>query len=328
MTTENFLSFAKEATKAQAKLRLAIGGPSGSGKTYSMLSILMAMGCQKIVVLDTEYGSAAKYSNEFGRKFDTIDNTCWKGNFDPRRLSACLKSISGNYDGIIVDSLTHFWMGPGGMLTLVDEFAKKAAARNGKFDTYAAWKQADPLYNELIQTVLGLPCHFAAGLRAKTEYVRSEDSNGKTKITKTGMGLQIREGFEYEFDVEGMLDMDHNFVVGKTRCSTIDGKIYSRPAANIADPLVAWLTDGTPVVPATTTEPTTPAPAPTPDPAPAPITVAIDFVAKMQATKTIDELKAVANEIRVAHRAKQITQEAYNNVLSPAYKAQLKAVSV
>lgn len=243
--SSQILDFLVEATKEQSKLRMAIAGPSGSGKTFSAINILLEMGCENIAVLDTEHGSAAKYATSFKRKFKVIDNRYWKSNFDPRRLSAALKALAAaGVDGIVTDSLSHFWMGPGGMLQLIDAIAlKKANGNAARKDTWGAWNEGDKIYAELVQTILALPCHFIATLRAKSEY-EDVEVNGRKKKQKVGMQAQVREGFEYEFDVEGMMTMDHNFVVGKTRCSSLDEQIFHKPGKNIAEPLMAWLTDG------------------------------------------------------------------------------------
>ena len=63
------LQFAK-ATKEQAKLRLAIFGPSGSGKTFTSLRLATGIG-GKIAFIDTERGSASKYSDRF--EFDVLE---------------------------------------------------------------------------------------------------------------------------------------------------------------------------------------------------------------------------------------------------------------
>lgn len=354
----NVLSFITQATKAQGKLRLAVSGPSGSGKTFTAINVLAHMGCKKILVLDSEHGSAAKYANEFPVKFDVIDNKYWQSKFDPRRLIAVLKQVGPLYDGVVCDSLTHFWMGPGGMLSLVDDFAKKAQARNGKYDSFAAWKEADPIYNELVQTILALPCHFVACLRAKSEY---EDvvENGKKKKVKVGMASQMREGFEYEFDVEGMMTMNHEFIVGKTRCRALDEQIVQKPGANLAGPLLAWLTDGEPVgneaykpeAQAVGCVETTPEQAASVGPnvgsthengTPMPVaeeeqvpptsrspetlpTKPVEaFILKIAESKNEVELKAVATEIKAALKDKKLTADEYNGVLSPAYSKHSK----
>lgn len=336
--SNDILSFFTEATKEQSKLRLAIGGPSGSGKTFSAINILMEMGCERIGVLDTEHGSAAKYSNSFARKFKVVDNRFWQSNYDPRRLIAVLKELAPHVDGIVVDSLTHFWMGPGGMLTLVDEFAKKAQQRGGKYDTFGAWKHVDPIYNELVQTILALPCHFAAAMRAKADYEDQVDGNGKKKKVKVGHAIQMREGFEYEFDVEGMMDMDHNFIVGKTRCSEIDGKIFPMPGKNIAEPLVRWLTDGVPaareqelpkviVAPEDTVPDTTPIPPipPTLPPSSAEASAFDKLVAELEAATDENDLKLVTSKVTTAHKAKEISTDEYKT-FGGLYKAKLATI--
>lgn len=292
----SILDFLVDATKEQSKLRLAIAGPSGSGKTFTGINILMHMGCQNIAVLDTEQGSAAKYANEFPRKFKVIDNRYWKSNYDPRRLITVLKELGPHVDGIVVDSLTHFWKGPGGMLTLVNDFAKQAA-RGGREDTFAAWKKADPIYNDLVQVILALPCHFAACMRAKSDYEDQVGANGKTKKVKVGLAPEMREGFEYEFDVEGQMTMDHEFIVGKTRCRSIDGKIFSLPGANIADPLLAWLTDGVEKGSAPQIEAAVEyEPPPAPEPAPAPENLVDTIIARFETAADIAALQTIGRE--------------------------------
>ncbi len=354
----SILDYLEDATKEQCKLRLAIAGPSGAGKTFSGINILMHLNCERIAVIDTEHGSAAKYANEFPRKFKVIDNKYWKSNFDPRRLITVLKELGPHVDGIFVDSLTHFWMGPGGMLTLVDEFAKKAMRNGAKYDSFGAWKWADPIYNELIQTILSLPCHFAAGLRSKTEY---EDVvvDGKKKKQKVGMAAQMRDGFEYEFDVEGQLDMDHNFIVGKTRCRALDGKIFPLPGKNVADPLLAWMNDGEPKAPPAndvapiakepsvakkTLEIVKAAAAPKaftdveipPNVEPVALTppapedekkndeVIADMLSQIEKAPTPAALKEVGASIKNALNTKLITLDEYNKILSPAYAKRQK----
>lgn len=328
--SSDVLNFLAEATKEQSKLRLAISGPSGSGKTYSMISILQAMGCERVIVIDTEHGSAAKYSNSFPHRFKVIDNKFWQSNYDPRRLIAVLKELAPHADGIVVDSLTHFWMGPGGMLSLVDDFAKKAQQRGGKYDSFGAWKQVDPIYNDLVQTILALPCHFAAGLRAKADYEDQVGSDGKKKKVKVGLASQMREGFEYEFDVEGMMDMDHNFIVGKTRCSEIDGKIFPKPAENIGVPLLAWLTDGAPaqlpkvIVDQEANGPdTTPIP-PTQPPSADEATVFDKLVAELEGLTNEADIKAFGSKATAAKRANEISSEEAGK-LNAIYKSKMQA---
>ncbi|RYG72510.1 AAA family ATPase, partial [bacterium] len=60
----------QKATKKSARLRMALIGVAGAGKTYTALSIASYLG-KKVAVLDTERGSASKYSDIF--EFDVLE---------------------------------------------------------------------------------------------------------------------------------------------------------------------------------------------------------------------------------------------------------------
>lgn len=230
-------SFAK-ASKAQSKLRLAVQGPSGSGKTKTSLAIATNLG-KRVALIDTEHGSASKYADEFN--FDTVSVT---KDYHPDNFIRLLhEAAEAGYDVVIGDSLTHFWNGPGGFLELVDDEAKKIRG-----NSYAAWKAITPIYNRLVQAILSAPCHVIVTMRAKQDYIQEKDeTTGKTKVVKVGMAAEMRDSFAYEADIEGLLDMDHNFIVGKTRCREIDGKVFKKPGKDLADILQRWLSDGVPV---------------------------------------------------------------------------------
>lgn len=245
------MSSFKKATKEQAKLRAAIQGPSGSGKTRSALEIARNLG-KKVAVIDSEQGSASKYAGVNGLDFDVCSVT---DDYHPEKLSKLLVEAGPHYDVIIVDSMTHWWNGVGGFLELVDAEVQKMKARGGKPDSFAAWKVVDPVYRRLVQTILASPAHVIVTMRAKQSYEKEQDERGKTTVKKVGLAPEMRDNFQYEMDLEGMLDMEHNFIVGKTRCESIDGKVFKKPGKELADHLLAWLTDGAPVSPKAT-EPT------------------------------------------------------------------------
>lgn len=225
----------QKATKKQSRLRMGIHGPSGSGKTYSALSIGSNLG-SKVALIDTEYGSAAKYGDIFD--FDTCQIT---GDYHPEKfMKAINEAAKAGYEVIIVDSISHSYNGPGGVLELVEMEAKKAQARSGKYDTYGAWRFVTPIYNKLVQTILSCPAHVIVTARAKTEYAKGDDG----KIKKLGMAPEVRAGFEYEMDIEAMLDQEHYLSIGKTRCPALDGKLFKNPGADLAAIVKEWLDTG------------------------------------------------------------------------------------
>jgi hypothetical protein len=227
-----------KASKKQSKLRMALSGASGSGKTFSALSIAKHLG-GKIALIDTEHGSASKYADKFD--FDVCEVT---KDYNPKRLVEAIEEAAKSYDIVIVDSMTHFWNGDGGFLALVDAEVKRMQARGSKPDSFAAWKEVTPVYNRMIQAILNAPAHVFVTLRAKQEY-----SKEGGKVQKLGTAPEMRDNFQYEMDIEGLIDDKHNLVIGKTRCDELDGKVFSKAGVEVAKILNAWLSSGELVTP-------------------------------------------------------------------------------
>lgn len=228
----------KKATKREAKLRLALIGPAGGGKTYTALSIaqVLAQG-GTVALMDTERGSASKYAGEFD--FDVVE----LDNFHPQRYIDMIQAAGkAGYSVLIIDSLSHAWMGPGGALQLVDEASKRS-----KGNSYVAWRDVTPLHNKLVDAIVGSPLHVLVTMRAKMEYVQEQDEKTKkTIIRKVGLQPVQREGLEYEFDIIGDLDQENNLIIGKTRCSALSGAVFHRAGVEVAETLLEWL-HGAPV---------------------------------------------------------------------------------
>lgn len=226
----------KPATKTASRLRLALAGPAGSGKTYSSLAIACALS-QRVAVLDTERGSASKYSDLF--EFSTLELE----SFHPDRyIEAIEAAADAGFEALVIDSLSHAWMGKDGALELVDRAAKRSQSAN----SFGAWREVTPLHNALVDAMIGSRLHLIVTLRSKTEYVQEKDEKGRTVIRKMGMAPVQRDGLEYEFDVYGDLDQDNSLIIGKTRCPALAGQIIRKPGAQIAATLQEWL-GGAPV---------------------------------------------------------------------------------
>lgn len=222
----------RKAVKQEAKLRLAIAGPSGSGKTYTSLAIATALG-GPVAVVDTEHGSASKYADVFD--FDTLRLT---PPYHPDRFVEAIEAAaSEGYNVVVLDSLSHAWNGTGGLLEIVDQIAIRMKTSN----TYAAWKDATPLQNRLVEAILRADLHVIATMRSKQDYVQEQDDRGRTRIRKLGMAPVQRDGFEYEFDVFMDMDMDNNGIIGKTRCPALTNRVFAKPGADIAGILSEWL---------------------------------------------------------------------------------------
>lgn len=224
----------KKAIKSQLKGRIALIGISGSGKTFSALRIARGLG-GTIAVIDTERGSASKYADEFD--FDVLEPT----SFHPERFIEAIKdAAAGGYGVLIIDSLSHAWMGKDGALELVDN----AAARSQSKNTFTAWRDVTPLHNRLVDEILQFPGHVIVTMRAKSEYVMETNDRGKTAPRKVGLAPVQRDGLEYEFDLVADMDNDNNMIVTKTRCKAFHRAVIKTPTEDVGRDLLAWLDSG------------------------------------------------------------------------------------
>jgi energy-coupling factor transporter ATP-binding protein EcfA2 len=229
------------ATKDQAKARIALAGPSGSGKTWTSLTVAQALG-EKVAVIDTERGSASKYASDF--KFDRLN----MNRYDPRDLAKALAAAAqAGYEVVIVDSLSKFWSGSGGMLEQVDNAAKRGYGGN----SFGGWKEARPMESAMVEALLSYPGHVIVTMRTKTAYEIIEDERGRKVPTKLGLKPEQRDGIEYEFDIVGDMDLQNALTVSKSRCRSLSGMVIQRPDATLGEEILAWLSDGKPAMNAT-----------------------------------------------------------------------------
>ncbi len=260
------MSLFKPAQRAQAKMRLALAGPSGSGKTYSALLIARGLvGPEgKIAVIDTERGSASLYAHL--TPFDVAE---LEPPFTPDKYIQAIRDAErAGYSAVVIDSLSHAWAGPGGILDLHDAAAAKEKS------SFAAWRHVTPKHNELVDAMLQAKAHVIATMRSKQEYAQVEEGSRK-KVVKLGLAPVQRDGMEYEFTVFLDLDASHNAVASKDRTSLFDGLVF-RPSEETGRKLAEWLSGAAPasVAPAPAaaaeTPAATPAKAPAENPAEAP----------------------------------------------------------
>jgi hypothetical protein len=246
------------ATRKRVRARIALAGPSGAGKTLTGLKLLytlvgaetVADGRGLIAVVDTERDSADRYAanpelpgvNDMtpdlagGYGFSKISPV----RFDPRDLVNLIdEAAEAGFGGLMVDSLSHYWFGPGGMLELVDLFARNHGGRS-----LDGWREARPLERAYIEALLNFPGHVVACMRSKQRYEVGDDHAGQKKVIKLGLQPDQRDGLEYEFDVVGDLDAEHYLRVTKTRYDALDGQIIHKPGAEFAQDLLTWLEFG------------------------------------------------------------------------------------
>lgn len=227
----------KKAEKSQVKLKMLLTGISGTGKTYTALTVAKGMGAKKIVVLDSENGSASLYADLVD--FDTCDIAA--PYTTEKYITALKQAQKEGYDVIIVDSISHQWAGDGGLMS-----QKERLDASGKGNSYTNFAKITPVHEQFKAAILGCRSHVICTVRSKQDYFIEPNEKGKMAPRKVGLAPIQREGLEYEYDLVLDLDMDHQASASKDRTRLFDGKLF-KPTAETGKQLVSWLSSGKPL---------------------------------------------------------------------------------
>ncbi len=220
----------RKAERKKAKLRLGISGASGSGKTWSALEIATGMG-GKIGMIDTEAGRGELYGDDFNYDVIRLDAP-----YSTERYIEAIRAFEkAGYDIIIIDSLSHAWVGEGGILASVDQAGGKTFS-NG-------WKAATPRHNAMVEAIVTSPLHIIVTMRVKTEYVVELNDRGKAEPRKVGLSPVQRDGLEYEFTLFMDINQDHVVHVTKDNTKLFDQQ-YVKPSQDMGKQLIQWLNSG------------------------------------------------------------------------------------
>jgi hypothetical protein len=181
----------RPAVRKATPALIALWGESGTGKTYSALHLARGLVGPKgkIGLIDTENRRAEFYSQLVGG-WDHLD---LQPPFTPARYTAAMRAFEdrGDYGCIIVDSMSHVWVGEDGVL----EMAERRGG-NG-INKWAAPKMA---YQRMLNTLLRAPVHVIFCLRAKEKIVQ-EGTGKDAKIYSAGMVPIMEKTFIHEMTV-------------------------------------------------------------------------------------------------------------------------------
>lgn len=301
------------AVKSQRKARIGIVGPSGSGKTWTSLAIATGLAGPggRVAVIDTENASASLYADVFD--FDCLQ----LDTFSPLIYVEAIKAAEkAGYAVIVIDSLSHAWMGKDGALEQVD----KVMVRNKSANSFTAWREVTPMHNALVDAIIRSKAHIVATMRAKTEYiVETDPKTGKVVPRKVGLAPVQREGMEYEFDLVADMDHEHRFIVSKTRIPFLTDEVIVKPGAELGERIRTWLESGEPAA----ERPTPPAAVspdtstPTPADTSAPITMEERkklFALAKRAGISDDELRALLVNISGQASTSNLTRADYEAI--------------
>jgi hypothetical protein len=228
----------QRATKKKQKLKMAVQGPSGAGKTMGALSLAFALArTGRVAVLDTEKGSASLYADLFP-PFDTVS---LEAPYSSKRYYEVIEAaIAAGYEVLVVDSLSHQWAGPGGILDRKEDADKRGG------DSFRNWATFSKEHTRFVNYLLNVDIHLVCTVRTKAEYALIAGENGKRgSVQKLGMAPIQREGLEYEFTTMFEMQMDHRAVASKDRTNLFNTDTpVDLTDVDLAETLRAWLDSG------------------------------------------------------------------------------------
>lgn len=231
-----------DATKSQHKLRVALDGPTGSGKTLTALIIARVLaGDQPFGVIDTERGAASLYA---GLEIDGLTLNFQRYELNAYSPDAYMKAmddaVSAGFPVLVIDSITHEWNGRGGILEIVEDEQRRRKQQS----SYQSWAVGKREHRKFIDAMLATPYHLIVTMRSKMEHVLQEN-NGRKEVKKVGMEPVQSDDMQYEFDIVGDMDLEHNLVVTKTRMFEIADLVLKKPGQSFAKQILAWAESGT-----------------------------------------------------------------------------------
>lgn len=222
----------KKAERKQAKIKMGFSGPSGSGKTMSALKVACGLvgGWDEICVIDTENNSADLYAHLGGFSTMTLEKP-----YSPERfIEAIALAEKSGFKCIIIDSISHEWEGPGGILDIVD-------AMGGKM---WHWKDVTPRHQKLVNAILSSKAHIISTLRTKSDYAISKDDKNKTVVEKVGLKPVTKEGFDYELTVSFDLDINNHARASKDRTNLFMKQAPFIPSESTGEKIQEWCDSG------------------------------------------------------------------------------------
>lgn len=208
---------------------MALQGASGSGKTMSAL--LLAYGLcndwNKILVIDTENGSADLYSN-----LGTYNVISIAQPFTPEKYIEALQlAKTSDIEVVIIDSISHCW----------DYLLELHSNMAG--NSFTNWGKITPRQNAFINSILQANVHIIATMRVKQDYVLNQ-KDGKYVPEKIGLKAVQRDGVDYEFTLVFDIDVKHNTTASKDRTNLFVGRPEFRITAATGNEILTWCNSG------------------------------------------------------------------------------------
>ena len=213
----------RDAERKSAKPLVGLYAESGAGKTYSAL--LLARGFVgphgSVGMIETESGRGEAYADK--TEYPEIGGyrvLSLRDDFSPRTYGAAIKRAEvAKLDALIIDSGSHEWDGPGGVLAMAA--ANDSAGKKGVL----VWQQPKIEHKRefmlrLMQTPIPL---VILCLRAKYPMEQSVQKGKNEWVRSTKLEPIQSDDILFEMFVHGWIDQGHAFHLTKTTSRTLGG---------------------------------------------------------------------------------------------------------
>lgn len=198
------------ATRKGAHLLIQLYGGPRSGKTYTALQLARGIAGPdgKIGVLDTESGRARLYSDKVPGGFFVGELT---PPFTPERYRQAIEQfVAFGADVLVIDSFSHVWQGPGGVLEAAD--MQEANGRKG----LQKWLRPKVEYRKLIGFLLSTSIHIIFCSRAKQPVEERVIDGKKTMVTLPWEPIQDKQ-LKYEMTIALPMILDGTYETDPSR---------------------------------------------------------------------------------------------------------------
>lgn len=169
----------RDATSSVVIPVVSAYGPSGGGKTLSML--LYARGIVgpkgKICLVDSENKRGSLFADQIPGSYKVID---LEAPFSPGRYQAAIDHACGIADIVVVDSMSHEWEGPGGVLDWQEEELHRMSGgdhEKAERMKMLSWKDPKRSHKALLQWMLLTPKPLILCFRAEKKTHFDEDTS-------------------------------------------------------------------------------------------------------------------------------------------------------
>lgn len=227
----------KKATRSSFKVVGGFLGIGGAGKTYSALAVgkgLVGPNGKVALVSAGEHNAPAAYASHFD-----FDMCVLAPPYTLSTLSTTVRTAKEQgYDLIIIDSLSAFWMGTGGL----QDLAAETKIRENKND-WNVWDSITPKINKMWEELRASGIHVFLTVREKTSYAQEKNDRGKVVPKKVGLApfWKPDPGLEYELDFVMNMKSSHHGVFHSKRLKDINDRVIDKPGPDFGELLKNYL---------------------------------------------------------------------------------------